>query len=282
MRTEDRRPVAVVTGAAGGIGSTLVSRLVDDGHDVLAVVPLPHEPPVPPPPAARCELLMADLTDPAGRGRAADAVRSEFGSLDCLVNIDGLDMRSLRNDCYRRPIASAEIDGAVLDRSLAINAVAPIALVLLPLFRNGAGRILNRGTSRTAMLRAGFLSYAMSKAALEAGSAVLARDLQGSGVTVHVLHPAGPVNTPMACGAEPELHAQLQPACSLVVAPARSLASPAGASRHGQRRNTRLWRTEAPDAAFALIASLQLEGDSASGADAAISLNPGLVATGVE
>lgn len=270
MRPE--RPVAVVTGAAGGIGRALLAGLMAQGHDVLAVVrrlpeaPLPH-----PPTGARCEILVADLAEPDTPTTVANAVRTHFGHLSLLVNNAGIGMGSLRADYYKRPLAPQEVDGAVLARFMQINAQAPIAvaLALLPLFHGAAGRIVNIGTSLTAMLRAGFLPYAMSKAALEAGSAVLARDLEGGGVTVHVVHPGGPVDTPMARREEPALQAQLQSPQSMV-APICWLASEAGAARHGQRLNTRLWHADAPDAAFAPIGWPQLASDSAWGTGAAL------------
>lgn len=272
MRDEARRPVSVVTGAAGGIGRALVAALMADGHDVLAVVRRPPDFALPEAPVgARCETLIADLSRDEGIASVVDALRSRFGTLDCLVNNAGIGMGSLRPDYYKRPLVPDEIDSATLARFMAVNAQAPIALALalLPLFSERRGRIINIGTSLTAMLRAGFLPYAMSKAALEAGSAVLARDLEGSEITVHVVHPGGPVDTPMARREEPEFRAQLQSPESLA-APVCWLASPAGAARHGQRLNSRLWRDDAPDDVFAPIGWPQLASDSAWGVGAAL------------
>jgi len=47
------------------------------------------------------------------------------------------------------------------------------------------------------MLNAGNPTYGPSKAALEALSAIMAKDLEGTGVTVNVLVPGGATNTPM-------------------------------------------------------------------------------------
>lgn len=271
MRDESIRPVTVVTGAAGGIGRALVAGLLAHGHDVLAVVRRPLELAFPSAAApARCEVVVADLTEAGGRAAVVEAVRTRFGGLWCLVNNAGIGMGSLRPDYYKRPVAPTEIDGATLARFMAVNAEAPMALAiaLLPHFRGGAGRIVNVGTSLTAMLRQGFMPYAMSKAALEAGSAVLARDLEGSGITVHLVHPGGSVDTPMARRDEPALRAALLPPESMVE-PVCWLASPAGAAHHGQRLNTRFWRADEPEAGFAPIAWPQLAGDSAWGVGAA-------------
>src|SRR5689334_4392645 len=47
------------------------------------------------------------------------------------------------------------------------------------------------------MLNTGSPTYGPSKAALEALSAIMAKDLDGTGVTVNVLVPGGVTNTPM-------------------------------------------------------------------------------------
>ena len=63
--------------------------------------------------------------------------------------------------------------------------------------RQGWGRIVNVTTSLGTMIGAGFPTYGPSKAALEALSAIMAKDLDGTGVTVNVLVPGGITNTPM-------------------------------------------------------------------------------------
>jgi NAD(P)-dependent dehydrogenase (short-subunit alcohol dehydrogenase family) len=65
------------------------------------------------------------------------------------------------------------------------------------MMRQGWGRIVNVTTSLGTMLHAGYPTYGPSKAALEALSAIMAKDLDGTGVTVNVLVPGGITNTPM-------------------------------------------------------------------------------------
>ena len=60
--------------------------------------------------------------------------------------------------------------------------------------QGGWGRIINNTTSYRTMLRV--LPYGAVKAALEAMSAVWAKELEGSGITVNVLVPGGPTDTP--------------------------------------------------------------------------------------
>ena len=71
------------------------------------------------------------------------------------------------------------------------NAVVPQMMC------EGWGRIVNVTTSLGTMLNAGSPTYGPSKAALEALSAIMAKDLDGTGVTVNALVPGGVTNTPM-------------------------------------------------------------------------------------
>src|SRR5438093_13590890 len=65
------------------------------------------------------------------------------------------------------------------------------------LLRQRWGRIINVTTSFAPMLRDGFHPYGPCKAGLEAMSSGHAKEFEGSGVTVNVVLPGGPVDTPM-------------------------------------------------------------------------------------
>jgi NAD(P)-dependent dehydrogenase (short-subunit alcohol dehydrogenase family) len=243
--SESQAPVTVVTGAAGGIGRELVFALLREGHDVVGVVQAARSLPslLEATSSAHFVPVVADLTSAAGRASVVQTVADRFGGLTALINNAGIGMSSIRPDYYKRPIQLAEIDDATLAKFLAINAHAPIALALalLPLFNAGWGRIVNVGTSLTAMMRPGFLPYAMSKAALESASAVLAHDLQTSSITVNMLNPGGPVDTPMARRDEASFQATLIPAQAMAP-PICWLASRASAGTHGRRITATRWR----------------------------------------
>jgi len=81
---------------------------------------------------------------------------------------------------------------------MAIFVRAPLTLVraaLPDMKKRGFGRIINNTTSYVTMLRV--LPYGAAKAALESMSAVWAKELDGSGITVNVLVPGGPTDTPL-------------------------------------------------------------------------------------
>ena len=70
--------VALVTGAAGGIGRAVAERLVSDGWDVLAVDVAPDS-------DGPGDPFAADLTTRDGNREAVEAALERFGRLDALV-----------------------------------------------------------------------------------------------------------------------------------------------------------------------------------------------------
>ena len=130
------------------------------------------------------------------------AAVSHFGRVEVLVNNAGIGVSSLRPDAETRLPSLEELSGPVWDRFFAINVTAPMLLTraAVPMMREaGWGRIINNTTSFRTMLRV--LPYGATKAALEASSAVWAAELAGTGITVNVLIPGGPTDTPFI-GAE--------------------------------------------------------------------------------
>jgi NAD(P)-dependent dehydrogenase (short-subunit alcohol dehydrogenase family) len=144
--------------------------------------------------------LQTDLTAPAAADEIAKATLARFGRIDILVNNAGIGPGAIRPDSWQRPLKFWEITPEEWLRFVAVHTTAPLALtnaVVPEMMRRGWGRIVNVTTSLGTMLNAGYPTYGPSKAALEALSAIMAKDLDGSGVTVNVLVPVGVTNTPM-------------------------------------------------------------------------------------
>ena len=193
--------VAIVTGAAGGIGRQLVHGLLDAGvrvaatdRDATALAGLAA--------TARergtaeaLATIEADLARDTAIDEIVAAATSRFGPVDILVNNAGILVAN-----WQQPLKFWEITLDQWRLAAAVHNIAPLALAraLAPdLMRRQWGRIVNVTTSLGTMLNPGFPTYGPSKAALEAMSAIWAKDLEGSGVTVNVLVPGGVTNTPM-------------------------------------------------------------------------------------
>jgi NAD(P)-dependent dehydrogenase (short-subunit alcohol dehydrogenase family) len=191
----------LLTGAAGGIGKVMAQALLTAGHAVAAVdrnaaglallAALPGA-------GERLRAITADLASEAGCAQATEAAQKHFGELDAVINNAGIGMSSIRPDAEARHPTIEELGPEVYDRFLAVFVRAPAALVraALPGMKaRGFGRIVNNTTSYLTMLRV--MPYGAAKAALESMSVVWASELTGCGVTVNVLVPGGPTDTPM-------------------------------------------------------------------------------------
>jgi NAD(P)-dependent dehydrogenase (short-subunit alcohol dehydrogenase family) len=180
-----------VTGAAGGIGRVLVQALLGDGAMVCGIDLRPAEASL---------SLQADISDYRACEEAVARTVSELGGVHILVNNAALGLDAIRADHQRAPIAIEEIAPATWQRFVATNFSGAWHMTRACILRMKAqrwGRVINVTTSFATMLRGGFHPYGPCKAALEAMSAGHAEELAGTGVTVNVVLPGGPVDTPM-------------------------------------------------------------------------------------
>ena len=240
MRPEDlSRVVAIVTGAAGGLGAAMTEALVDGGARVLAadVDEEALEALAGRLPAGRVAPHAADIRDAAAcRDIVARAVAA-FGAVHALVNNAGIGQSSIRASYYIDRVKFWEVTDERWRTIMDTNAMAPflLAKAILPhLTEAGWGRIVNVTTSLDTMTRPGWTPYGPSKAALEACTAIWAGDLDGTGVTVNVLVPGGPANTAMVPpDSSPDRAAMIQPGA--MAAPIRWLLDPASDGVTGRR-----------------------------------------------
>jgi len=126
--------VAIVTGAAGGIGRAMVRGLLAAGIRV-AGVDRDREPLEILATSARqqgnaAELLTitADLTDDAAPNAITNATRGKFGRIDILVNNAGIGPGAIRPDSWQRPLKFWEITPDQWRRFVAVHTTAPLAL----------------------------------------------------------------------------------------------------------------------------------------------------------
>ena len=202
-------PTALVTGASRGLGLALATalsaqgwRLVLDARDgdrlaaAVAALPFPD----------LVTALPGDVADPAHRAALAAAVPDR---LDLLV--------SNASDLGPSPLPPlADLPLAAFERVLAVNTVAPLALVqlLLPALRRAGGRVLQVSSDAAVEAYAGWGGYGASKAALDQLSGVLA--VEEPGLRVYAVDP-GDMATDMHQAAFPGEDVSDRPAPSSVV-----------------------------------------------------------------
>lgn len=181
---------ALVTGASKGIGAAIARRLAADGFAVVVnyatdgagaenVVRAIEAK------GGAALAVAADVGDPGGIRTLFDAAEARFGGLDVLVN----------NAAMMRLAPIAEAEDASFDAHVAVN----IGGVFRGM-REGArrlrdgGRIISFSSSVVGLYQPGYGLYAASKAAVEAMTHVLAKELGPRAITVNAVAP-GPVET---------------------------------------------------------------------------------------
>ncbi|HZP92985.1 MAG TPA: SDR family oxidoreductase [Burkholderiales bacterium] len=197
--------VALITGAAGGFGRVLVRAFLDHGARVAALdideaglARLKREVP-----SARKAALLTSVTDIADYAACEKAIARTvrgLGGLDVLVNNGAMGMGVIRADHLARPVPIDEVAPEVWQRMVAVNFSGAwhMTRAAVPhMLGKRWGRIVNVTTSFFTMLRGGFHPYGPCKAGLEAMSAGHAKEFEANGVTVNVVVPGGPSDTPM-------------------------------------------------------------------------------------
>ena len=183
--------VALVTGAARGIGAAIAERLAADGAAVaINYAKSKNEAEAV---AARiragggkAKVFQADMSDSTQVKALVDATVKEFGRLDILVNNAGWGGFA--------PIGSVD---AVHVRSLfALNVDGPIFApqAAAARFPQEGGRVINVSSNAATHAIAGLSVYSATKSALDALTRVWAAELGPKGVTVNAVAP-GPVDT---------------------------------------------------------------------------------------
>jgi 3-oxoacyl-[acyl-carrier protein] reductase len=199
--TQNTSKVAIVTGASRGIGAAVAKRLAADGFTVVVNYAGSAE-------AAEAVVraietgggqaisAQADVSKTADVRRLFDTVHEVYGGVDVLVNNAGV-----------MALASiAELKDEDFDRLFAINVKGSYNTMREAATRiRDGGRIVNFSSSVVGLLQPGYAAYAATKAAIEATTMVLARELRGRHVTVNAIAP-GPTGTDLFLdGKSPEL-----------------------------------------------------------------------------
>jgi NAD(P)-dependent dehydrogenase (short-subunit alcohol dehydrogenase family) len=175
---QQTRPVAIVTGASGGIGEASARALHAAGYRVFGTYRRP--------PATRSpgiEYLACDVTSDESVKAAAGEVLSKTGRIDLLVNNAGVGLLAGAEE------SSVEQAKSLFDVNL-FGVIRMTKAVLPTMRRQGSGRIVNI-SSVMGLIPAPFMAlYSASKHAVEGYSESLDHEIRGSGVRVVLVEPA--------------------------------------------------------------------------------------------
>jgi NAD(P)-dependent dehydrogenase (short-subunit alcohol dehydrogenase family) len=178
-------PVALVTGAADGIGHAVVERLLADGFRVVAAdlaetVLTRFDAATA---AGRVRPVVANVSSPDAAALLVDEAMCAFGRLDAVVNNAGVPGTAT-------PLADVGSDeiGRVFEVNL-FGALRLCQAAAPHLRRQGAGRIVNLGSLFATQPVPEVSAYCMSKAAIRTLSHTLALELGPHGITVNTVAP---------------------------------------------------------------------------------------------
>jgi NAD(P)-dependent dehydrogenase (short-subunit alcohol dehydrogenase family) len=188
--TEQRPPLALVTGGNRGIGFEVCRQLAARGFTVVltardaaktktAAKKLGT--------AGTVEALVLDVANARSIEKTAAEISSRYDRLDVLINNAGINYDTWET------AANADIDGTVAE-TIRTNLLGPwrVCQAFLPLLRKSrAARIVNVSSEAGSLARmgAGPPAYQVTKAALNALTRTLAGELRDAGILVNAVCP---------------------------------------------------------------------------------------------
>ena len=184
--------IAIVTGASGGIGRAIATRLAKDGFSVVlgysgsadkaeqAVAEIKSA-------GGQAMAMKADLNNPDEVANLFESSLSKLGQIDVVVHSAGIMPLSpiIKNDVEQfDQVIATNLRGSFLVLAQAAQLVAD------------GGRIMALSSSVIAKATPTYGAYIASKAGVEGLVKVLAAELRGRNISVNAVAP-GPVATPL-------------------------------------------------------------------------------------
>ncbi len=209
--TQVQKQVAIVTGAARGIGAAVAQRLAADGFAVVinyasssaeadAMVETLES-------AGHTAIAVkADVSKADDVRQMFDVTEQKLGKVDVLVNNAGV----------MKVMPLAETSDAIFEQTFSINVQGTFNTLREAAMRmNNGGRIVNFSTSVVGTNLPGYAIYAGTKAAVETFTRIFAKEMRGRNITVNAVAP-GPIATDLfLTGKSDELIQQFSKAAPL-------------------------------------------------------------------
>jgi 3-oxoacyl-[acyl-carrier protein] reductase len=189
---------ALVTGGTGGMGRAIAGRLAADGLNVAVAYAGDSGP---------ADAIVEEIKGHGRRGAAFkadvaeaeavselfDAIEDSFGHVDVVVHTAGIN----------RPAVLVELDLADFDAIHRVNVRGTFVVDQQAARRVPAGgSIVNVSSSMVRAAPPELSAYAASKAAVDALTRILAKELRGRDITVNAVAP-GPTATPAFLASTP-------------------------------------------------------------------------------
>ncbi|MFO1080237.1 MAG: SDR family oxidoreductase [Reyranellaceae bacterium] len=180
--------LAIVTGAARGIGAAIARRLLTEGAEVVGVDREPFGEAEFAFAGERWSTLACDVTSRADAARLVERVKAFGRPLDFLVNNAGIG--------GARPLVETEEED--WQRFLDTNLTATYRLCrhMVPLLRRPGGRIVNISSVFGLCAFPGSVAYSVSKAGVAQLTRQIAAELAPQGILANAIAP-GVIETPM-------------------------------------------------------------------------------------